>query len=173
MPDQDLRYTWMESPVGKLLIAGAGDTVHVISFPGGHKAVKPKFGWVRDDSCLPQARRQLADYFAGTLRTFDLPLAFSGTPFQERVWQALAEIPYGETRSYGWLANRLGAPNASRAVGAANGANPLPIVLPCHRVIGADGSLTGFGGGIATKIFLLAHEGVAAVTASDAQLQLL
>lgn len=172
MPDTALRFTWLGSPVGKLLIAGIDDTVHLISFPGGHKAVRPKAGWVRDDDCLPETRRQLTAYFSGKLRKFDLPLALYGTPFQERVWRALAEIPYGETRSYGWLANHLRAPMASRAVGAANGANPLPIVLPCHRVIGADGSLTGFGGGIETKRFLLAHEGAAAVKADD-QLSLL
>jgi methylated-DNA-[protein]-cysteine S-methyltransferase len=172
MPDTQLRYTWLESPVGALLLAGTGETVHLISFPGGRKAVTPKAGWQRDDTCLAETRRQLTAYFSGKLRQFDLPLALNGTPFQERVWRALAEIPYGETRSYGWLAGHLGAPDASRAVGAANGANPLPIVLPCHRVIGADGSLTGFGGGIETKRFLLAHEGSAAV-APDAQLSLL
>jgi methylated-DNA-[protein]-cysteine S-methyltransferase len=162
MSDTQLSYTWLESPVGTLLLAGVGETVHLISFPGGHKAVAPKDGWQRDDTCLAEARGQLADYFSGKLRKFDLPLALNGTAFQERVWRALAEIPYGETRSYGWLAGHLDAPNASRAVGAANGANPLPIVLPCHRVIGADGSLTGFGGGIETKRFLLAHEGATA-----------
>jgi methylated-DNA-[protein]-cysteine S-methyltransferase len=172
MPDTDLRFTWIESPVGALLIAGDGEKVHHIRFPHGHDAAPPSVGWVRDDSCLPEARRQLTAYFAGTLRTFDLPLALFGTRFQERVWRALAEIPYGETRSYRWLAGQLGAPDASRAVGAANGANPLPIVLPCHRVIGSDGSLTGFGGGIETKRFLLAHEGAAAGAAGE-QLSLL
>jgi len=108
-----------------------------------------------------EARRQLAEYFAGRRRTFELPLAPRGTPFQLRVWEELRRIPFGATRSYGEIAQAIGRPSASRAVGAANGANPLPIVVPCHRVIGADGSLTGFGGGLPTKRHLLAHEGVA------------
>src|SRR3546814_636105 len=108
---------------------------------------------------LRQARQQLDEYFAGDRVTFDLPLAPRGTAFQCGVWQMLASIPYGDTISYAQLATRVGKPSATRAVGAANGRNPLPIVLPCHRVIGADGSLTGFGGGLPTKRFLLQLEG--------------
>jgi methylated-DNA-[protein]-cysteine S-methyltransferase len=107
---------------------------------------------------LARAAAQLAEYFAGTRRTFDLPLAPRGTGFQRIVWHALAKIPYGETRSYGELARAIGRPAASRAVGAANGKNPLSIVVPCHRVVGASGELTGYAGGVATKRWLLDHE---------------
>lgn len=107
---------------------------------------------------LAEAERQLAAYFAGKLKTFDLPLALTGTPFQCEVWTALQEIPFGKTCSYGELAERIGRADAVRAVGAANGQNPIPIVIPCHRVIGKDGSLTGFGGGLRMKAWLLKHE---------------
>ena len=116
-------------------------------------------GWVRDDHALREARRQLEAYFAGELELFDLPVTMHGTPFQLRVWEALRSIPYGETVSYAEIARRIGNATAVRAVGAANGRNPVPIVVPCHRVIGADGSLTGYGGGIERKKWLLAHEG--------------
>ena len=118
----------------------------------------PRPEWRRDDGLFKDAFAQLSAYFAGELTVFDLPLRFTGTSFQMTVWQALIDIPYGETVSYGALATTIGRPTASRAVGAANGANPLPIVAPCHRVIGADHSLTGFGGGLETKRFLLDHE---------------
>jgi methylated-DNA-[protein]-cysteine S-methyltransferase len=108
---------------------------------------------------LDETRQQLADYFAGRRRAFALPLAPHGTAFQRRVWEALARLGWGETVSYAELARRAGVPRSARAVGAANGRNPLPIVVPCHRVIGADGTLTGFGGGVETKAWLLAHEG--------------
>jgi methylated-DNA-[protein]-cysteine S-methyltransferase len=117
-------------------------------------------GWREGDhAVLRQAQAQLAEYFAGQRRDFDLPLAPQGTEFQREVWWELANIPFGGTISYAELALRVGRPTATRAVGAANGRNPLPIVLPCHRVIGADGSLTGFGGGLPTKEFLLQLEG--------------
>jgi methylated-DNA-[protein]-cysteine S-methyltransferase len=112
----------------------------------------------KSDTVLTATARQLAAYFAGRLRRFDLPLAPAGTPFQQRVWSALSGIPFGETRSYGQLAEAIGKASAMRAVGAANGRNPISIVVPCHRVIGADGSLTGFGGGIERKRFLLSLE---------------
>jgi methylated-DNA-[protein]-cysteine S-methyltransferase len=115
-------------------------------------------GWKRDDAALSEARAQLQAYFAGELRGFELPLAAEGTPFQQRVWRALCDIPYGETISYGELARRIGQPAAARAVGLANGQNPIAIVVPCHRVIGANGSLTGYGGGLERKRWLLAHE---------------
>jgi methylated-DNA-[protein]-cysteine S-methyltransferase len=112
----------------------------------------------KTDAVLATTVRQLDSYFAARLRTFDLPLAAAGTPFQQRVWSALREIPFGETRNYGQLARAIGKPSAMRAVGAANGRNPIAIVVPCHRVIGANGSLTGFGGGIERKRFLLSLE---------------
>lgn len=118
----------------------------------------PRQEWRRDDGLFEEAFAQLTAYFTGELTRFDLPLTFTGTVFQKAVWEALIDIPYGETVSYGALAATIGQPSASRAVGAANGANPLPIIAPCHRVIGADRSLTGFGGGLATKSFLLDHE---------------
>lgn len=153
-------YTCMPSPVGELLLAGDGTTLRLVGFPQGPRAAEkvPSPDWRRDDAAFDEPRRQLAAWFAGELRHFDLPLDLRGSDFQVRVWKALADIPYGQTCSYGALAARLGEPSAGRAVGAANGRNPLPIVLPCHRVIGADGSLTGFGGGLAIKRRLLEHE---------------
>jgi methylated-DNA-[protein]-cysteine S-methyltransferase len=155
MTDTPFFYTFMDSPIGRLLLAGDEAALHFLSFPNGHKSFGPKAGWIRSDAPFAGVTSQLTAYFEGHLRKFDVPLAVRGTDFQKRVWRTLPTIPFGETRSYGWLARQLGAPNSSRAVGAANGANPLPIILPCHRVVGADGSLTGFGGGIETKRFLL------------------
>ena len=152
------RYAWCDSPVGRLLLAGDADGLTLISFPTGSRMQRPAAGWQQDERILGAAIAQLGEYFAGTRRIFALPLRPSGTAFQLSVWAALREIPFGATISYGELARRIGQPSAARAVGAANGANPLPIVVPCHRVIGADRSLTGFGGGLATKRFLLAHE---------------
>jgi methylated-DNA-[protein]-cysteine S-methyltransferase len=119
-------------------------------------------GWVEDGTVAPLAEtvRQLAEYFAGARRAFDLPMRLKGTAFQQRVWRELTEIPYGETWSYGQLAQRINKPSASRAVGLANGRNPISILVPCHRVIGANGSLTGYGGGLERKQWLLAHEGL-------------
>jgi methylated-DNA-[protein]-cysteine S-methyltransferase len=119
-------------------------------------------GWSCDAGAgaLPRTARQLEEYFAGARRDFDLPMRFAGTDFQRLVWKHLTDIRYGETLSYGELARRIGNPNASRAVGLANGRNPIPILVPCHRVIGADGSLTGYGGGLERKRWLLAHEGL-------------
>lgn len=147
--------THVDSPVGPLLLSGTEDALHGIHFSTETPAVMPAAGL---GGVLVEAKRQLDAYFAGDLRRFDLPLAFDGTEFQARVWRLLTDIEYGETRSYGELASRLGNPNASRAVGAANGRNPISIVVPCHRVIGADGSLTGFGGGLPIKRFLLELE---------------
>ena len=148
----------MDSPVGPLLLAGDGDGLHLISFPTGSRKQEPRAGWQADAAPFGQTMDQLASYFAGERRDFDLPLAPRGTEFQLAVWRALRRIPYGVTVSYGALAQAIGRPKASRAVGAANGANPLPIVVPCHRVIGSSGKLTGFGGGLATKAHLLALE---------------
>jgi methylated-DNA-[protein]-cysteine S-methyltransferase len=158
MPDGATRYAWYDSPVGRLLLAGDGGALTLISFPSGSRMQRPAAGWQRDDGALDAAIAQLAEYFAGARQTFSLPLRPAGTPFQLSVWSALREIPFGQTISYGEIARRIGQPSAARAVGAANGANPLPIVVPCHRVIGADNSLTGFGGGLETKHFLLTHE---------------
>jgi methylated-DNA-[protein]-cysteine S-methyltransferase len=154
-----IAYTHMNSPVGPLLIAANADGLWLIEFEHPRHPESRKADWVQgNSSLLREARRQLDAYFAGRLRDFDLPLATRGTAFQRRVWQALREVPYGATRSYADIARQLGNPNATRAVGAANGRNPVPIVVPCHRVVGADGSLTGFGGGIDTKRFLLQLE---------------
>lgn len=155
MRGDGLLYTYADSPVGPLLIAGDGERLHLISFPGGSRAQKPRRSWRRDNAAFAGTVDQLRAYFAGALTRFDLPLRLAGTPFQNAVWSALRDIPYGETVSYRALAGRIGRPTACRAVGAANGANPLPIVVPCHRVVGADGSLTGFGGGLKTKRALL------------------
>jgi methylated-DNA-[protein]-cysteine S-methyltransferase len=149
------------SPVGPLLIAASDAGLHALEFPSNRHPVKHWSPWEPGDhAVLRETQSQLDAYFAGTLTTFDLPLAPRGTAFQEQVWTTLAAIPYGNTWSYLDLANALGKPTATRAVGAANGRNPLPIVLPCHRVIGANGALTGFGGGLPTKEFLLRLEGV-------------
>lgn len=154
----DLSYGYLDSPVGPLLVAGDADRLHLIGFPAESRIKSPQAGWRRDDSLFVEAFRQLDAYFAGRLTRFDLPLRLAGTAFQNKVWTALCGIPFGETIFYGALASRIGKPTASRAVGGANGANPLPIVVPCHRVIGANKSLTGFGGGIEIKRHLLAHE---------------
>jgi methylated-DNA-[protein]-cysteine S-methyltransferase len=151
-------YSYLESPIGPLLLAGDGERLRFIRFPSGARAAGPEPTWRRDDAPFEQAARQLEEYFAGSRRRFDLPLAPQATPFQSRVLAALQAIPYGETRSYKDIAVALGDPRAVRAVGSANGNNPLPIVIPCHRVIGSDGSLTGFGGGLEAKRFLLALE---------------
>jgi methylated-DNA-[protein]-cysteine S-methyltransferase len=151
-------YGFFDSPVGRLLVAGDADHVRRISFPTEQQTKPPPAHWRRADQPFAETFRQLDAYFAGELTRFDLALRATGTAFQKQVWAALCDIAFGETLSYGALAARIGRPSASRAVGAANGANPLPIVVPCHRVIGADGSLTGFGGGVEIKRFLLAHE---------------
>ena len=151
--------TVIDSPVGLLCVAADDDGLCAIEFPDNRHPVKHD-GWCDGDNIvLREARRQLDEYFAGKRRRFALPLSPHGTEFQRAVWAALETISYGETISYAQLAARIGKPAAVRAVGAANGRNPLPIVLPCHRVIGADGSLTGFGGGLPTKQFLLKLEG--------------
>ena len=153
-----MKYTYMKSPVGKLLLAGGEDSLQMICFQRGNRVIGPDPDWIESARTFHEAIRQLRAYFARELREFDLPLAPAGTPFQLSVWNLLRESPYGETISYGELAKRVGNPKASRAVGMANGRNPLPIVVPCHRVIGSSGKLTGFGGGLPTKELLLALE---------------
>ncbi|HEV2201095.1 MAG TPA: methylated-DNA--[protein]-cysteine S-methyltransferase [Bryobacteraceae bacterium] len=154
-----MNYTYLDSPIGPLLIAGDAHAVMQISFPRKGKAVRPEPGWTESAAgAVGEALRQLREYFSGRRREFDVPLEPSGTAFQKAVWRRLEEIPYGATISYGELARRVGNPKASRAVGAANGKNPLPIVVPCHRVIGANGKLVGFGGGLPIKRALLELE---------------
>ena len=143
----------IDSPVGPLVLAGTSDALHIIRFHG-----RQDESWIVDRTPFRPAIEQLRAYFAGLLTQFDLPLAPAGTPFQLSVWDALRRIPYGETTTYSALAREIGKPTAVRAVGAANGANPLPIVIPCHRVIGARGKLTGFGGGLPAKEKLLKLE---------------
>ena len=144
------RYDTIESPLGELLLVGDGRALTGLYMDGA-----PGPGWRRDPAAFRQAADQLRAYFARELREFDLPLAPHGTPFQQEVWAALREIPYGRTVGYAELAAALGRPGAARAVGAANGRNPMSIVVPCHRVIGADGALTGYGGGLRRKRLLL------------------
>ena len=154
-------FTTIESPIGRLLLTCDGTALTGLYMEPSRKA-QCTDGWAEDVAVPPlsAAVRQLTEYFAGTRREFDLPLRLQGTPFQQRVWRELTEIPYGETWSYGELAKRIDKPSASRAVGLANGRNPISILVPCHRVIGADGSLTGYGGGLDRKRWLLAHEGL-------------
>ncbi len=156
----ELSYTHIDSPVGSLLVAGDDDALHYLCFPNSPNAIAPRSDWHQTEAPFLEVRRQLAAYFNGELRQFDLPLFLTGTVFQKSVWRHLSTIPFGETQTYGQLAAILERPKASRAVGAANASNPLPIILPCHRVIGGNGSLTGFGGGLPTKECLLSHEGV-------------
>ena len=157
--DNLVYYTYMASPVGRILISGTVDALRHISLPGDNQ-YRPRPDWIEDPGPLKDAIEQLSSYFDGGRTTFDLPLEPRGSSFQREVWAALQTIPYGQTRSYGDIARQLGKPGSSRAVGAANGANPLPIVIPCHRVIDADGRLGGFSGGLSTKVKLLALEGV-------------
>jgi methylated-DNA-[protein]-cysteine S-methyltransferase len=146
--------TVVDTPIGPVGLVASDSAVSAVLFDG--RRVLADGG----SPLLDEAARQLRAYFAGELVSFDLPLELHGTDFQRRCWLALAAIPYGQTVSYGEQARRLGlGPDSARAVGAANGRNPLPIILPCHRVIGADGSLTGFGGGLDVKRYLLEHEG--------------
>ena len=148
-------YTYMDSPIGRLLLAGSRERLKLIGFPRGAKARGAEESWQRYDEPFRVVRRQLDEYFAGTRHSFELAIEPDATPFQESVLAALQRIPYGETRSYRDIAEAVGNPRAVRAVGSANGNNPIPIVIPCHRVIGSDGTLTGFGGGLDAKRFLL------------------
>ena len=158
MKSDGVCYTYMESPVGRLMLTGNAEGLLEIRFMH-ERANGLEAKWRLDAAPFREAIAQLRDYFDGNRRVFDLPLLPRGTPFQLQVWQALREIPYGQTISYAELARRIGKPKAVRAVGAANGKNPLSIVIPCHRVIGSDGSLTGYGGGMKNKEYLLALEG--------------
>jgi methylated-DNA-[protein]-cysteine S-methyltransferase len=151
-------YCYLNSPIGDLLLAGDDDGLSLIGFPQGKMRHDPEPDWIFNEKPIAVARQQLEEYFAGERTVFDLPLHLSGTDFQVQVLQELQRIPYGETTSYGDIAKRIGRPKAMRAVGAANGRNPIPIIVPCHRVIGSSGDLTGFGGGLDTKEALLRLE---------------
>lgn len=151
-------YCYLDTPIGELLLAGDTDALSMVGFPEGAMRREPEPDWIYNEKPFAEAIRQLNEYFAGDRQDFDLPLRLDGTEFQLLVLQELRRIPYGETTSYGDIAERIGRPKAVRAVGAANGRNPIPIIVPCHRVIGASGDLTGFGGGLNTKEALLRLE---------------
>jgi methylated-DNA-[protein]-cysteine S-methyltransferase len=156
-------YSVYSSPIGDLLMTSDGDaltSLHMCQHRG-RPAAGPEAGWQRDDSVFAAVREQLGAYFRGRLRDFELAMRMAGTPFQHLVWEGLRAIPYGETISYAELARRIGRSGASRAVGSANGRNPIAIVVPCHRVIAADGTLGGYGGGLDRKEWLLRHEAAA------------
>jgi methylated-DNA-[protein]-cysteine S-methyltransferase len=153
-----MRYCTVESPIGELLLAGDGEALALLHMQQGRRPARIEPGWTRSDEPFARVRAQLEEYFDGRRQSFDIPLKPAGSPFELAVWRALVEIPYGETLSYGELAARIGRPEAPRAVGAANGRNPIAVIVPCHRVIGADGSLTGYGGGLERKRLLLELE---------------
>jgi methylated-DNA-[protein]-cysteine S-methyltransferase len=156
--DQVLLYTLEESPIGELLLLGDGHTLHGLYMQGGRRPKPIAEEWERSSEPFAAVSAQLHEYFAGERTAFELPLAMTGTPFERRVWDALTCIPYGETLSYGELARQIGQPSAARAVGLANGRNPISVIVPCHRVIGANGTLTGYGGGLERKRILLELE---------------
>ncbi len=151
-------YAYHDTPIGRLLLVADSRGIRQIDFPNSHAGRAIPADWVEDRGALDPARRQLDAYFAGKLKRFDLALAPDGTPFQLKVYDALQRVAYGQTISYGELARRIGNPLAARAVGGANARNPIPIVIPCHRVIGAGGALVGFGGGLDIKARLLELE---------------
>jgi methylated-DNA-[protein]-cysteine S-methyltransferase len=151
-------YCYLETKIGDLLLAGDEEGLSLVGFPEGAMRHEPEPEWIFNEKPFAVAREQLTAYFAGELKAFDLDLNPTGTEFQLQVLDELQKIPYGTTCSYSDIANRIGRPKAVRAVGAANGRNPIPIIIPCHRVIGASGHLTGFGGGLPTKEALLRLE---------------
>ncbi|MDJ0701408.1 MAG: methylated-DNA--[protein]-cysteine S-methyltransferase [Woeseiaceae bacterium] len=151
-------YCYLETPIGELLLAGTNDALTMIGFPKGSMRRDPEADWIFNEKPFAEVSRQLLEYFAGERKAFDLALDLNGTEFQLSVLEELQQIPYGTTTSYADIARRIGRPKAVRAVGAANGRNPIPIIVPCHRVIGSHGDLTGFGGGLDTKEALLRLE---------------
>jgi methylated-DNA-[protein]-cysteine S-methyltransferase len=153
-----MNYTLIDSPIGELLLVGDEHGLERLQMQGGRRPKPIQPAWHRDDAALAPVAEQLEEYFAGSRTEFDVPLTMQGDPFQTRVWAELQRIPYGETTSYGQVAKRIGASDAARAVGLANGQNPIAVIVPCHRVIGADGSLTGYGGGLERKRLLLELE---------------
>ena len=152
---ETILYTTFDSPVGELLAVGDERSLTKLHMQDSRRPTRVGADWERDDGRFAGLREQLGEYFAGERREFDLELELRGSEFERRVWNALREIPYGETRAYGQIATAIGAPGRARAVGAANGRNPIAVVVPCHRVIGADGSLTGYAGGLQRKRLLL------------------
>jgi methylated-DNA-[protein]-cysteine S-methyltransferase len=148
-------YTTIASPIGELLLTGDGTALTRLHMQDAPRPITPSPEWRCEDEPFATAAMQLSEYFAGERREFDLPLALHGNEFELRVWAALLEIPYGETASYGEIARTIGSPSAARAVGLSNGRNPIALIVPCHRVIGSDGSLTGYGGGLPRKRYLL------------------
>jgi len=150
-----MRYTTIDTPIGELLLAGDGRALQHLSMQHGRRPFRLSPAWQRDDETFAPVVEQLTEYFDGTRQTFDVELALVGNPFELRVWAQLAQIPYGETVSYGEIARRMHQPDAALAVGLANGRNPVAVIVPCHRVIGSDGSLTGYGGGLERKRLLL------------------
>ncbi|WP_438444808.1 methylated-DNA--[protein]-cysteine S-methyltransferase [Gorillibacterium sp. sgz5001074] len=167
-------YQYADSPIGRLLLAATEKGLCNVEFNGASEDAREALeGWMakrlgagirlrEGGSLIEEAARQLKDYFGGSRTSFDLPLDLRGTPFQLQVWRALGQIPYGQIRSYKQIAEAIGSPKAVRAVGGANNRNPVPIIIPCHRVIGAGGALVGYGGGLPIKQFLLHHEGIPA-----------
>jgi methylated-DNA-[protein]-cysteine S-methyltransferase len=151
----NLIYTTLTSPIGELLLVGDGAALHRLHMQNGRRRLPIAPRWVARAEPFADVALELDEYFAGDRTEFQTPLAMNGNPFELRVWHALREIPYGETISYGELARRIGQPGAARAVGVANARNPIAVIVPCHRVIGADGSLTGYGGGLERKRLLL------------------
>lgn len=158
MHEHITHFTTLDTPVGELLLSGNAEILQLIAFPTGSRVVPVRPHWRRDDALYPETKTQFTEYFAGERTRFTFPMQMVGTDFQKSVWHALRTIPHGATTTYGGLAKRIGRPKASRAVGAANGANPLSIVVPCHRVVGSTGALTGFGGGLEVKKYLLSLE---------------
>ncbi len=158
MENEMMNYEIIDTPIGPITLVGDGKALSMVGLPESRRPLVIQANWKRDPTGLEEAKRQFAAYFAGELIEFDLSLAPRGTEFQLSVWKALCTIPYAATISYAELAQRVGNPKASRAVGLANGANPLSIIVPCHRVIGANGSLTGYGGGLKAKQILIALE---------------
>jgi len=153
-----LRYTTVSSPIGELLLLGDDEALHGLYMQDGRKPTRIAASWERSAAPFADVCAQLQEYFAGVRTSFDVRLAPRGAEFELRVWRALQDIPYGETVSYGEIARRVSQPQAARAVGLANGRNPIAVIVPCHRVIGADGSLTGYGGGLERKRLLLELE---------------
>ena len=156
----NVRYSWIASPLGNVLLVATGDGLRGVYFHDQKYVPTVDPAWKRDDDAplLRAARRQIDEYFSGARDRFDLPLAPVGTPFQRAIWNAIAEVPRGATRTYTQLAARVGRPDCARAAGSATGRNPLSIIVPCHRIVGSDGSLTGYAGGLDRKRYLLAHE---------------
>ena len=165
------RYDYYDSPCGRMLLVADGDALCGVYFAGQKHYLAPERGWRRDPDAAPlrQAKRELGEYFAGKRTTFDVRLAAQGTPFQRAVWQAIAGVAFGETISYAELARRAGRPGSARAAGAATGRNPIGVIVPCHRILGADGSLTGYAGGVDKKRALLALEAQGAASARHRQ----